>query len=112
MYAIRSYYEIISVLFPLTPITYDGGRTLADNGPGMNPMLTSTHSYQVDGGSPESGYSYSWGLYEPDPNDNSLPGAAVDPALYTITYVNDASITIRYNEDPNGTEDPFVVKIV
>ncbi|WP_372774055.1 glycine-rich domain-containing protein [Mangrovibacterium sp.] len=76
-------------------ITYDGGSTSTAVGSGVKPMLTSTHSYEVDGGTAEGGFSYTWGLFV---NDGGALGAAVDVADYTITPTNDASITIRFNE--------------
>lgn len=98
-------HEVV-VEFPLTPITYDGGNAVADNGPGMNPVQTSVHTYQVDGGINQSGYTYQWSFYQ-DTNNNGVLEAGepeVNPAEYKITGTNEAEIELTY-DGVNATID-------
>ncbi|PTN04240.1 hypothetical protein C8N47_1335 [Mangrovibacterium marinum] len=68
----------------ITPITCDGTYTEADNGPGMNPIQTSTHTYEVDGGTTEGGYTYTWELLN------------ADASGYVLTGQGTASISLKY----------------
>ncbi|MCW0484835.1 GEVED domain-containing protein [Gaoshiqia sediminis] len=67
----------VIVEFPLTPITYDGGSTTPSEGSGAKPMLTSTHTYQVDGGTAESGYTYLWEIYSDFNHDGVIEGSDI-----------------------------------
>ncbi len=92
----------VIVEFPMTSITYDGQKTQADNGPGMNPVQTSVHTYQVDGGINQSGYTYQWSFYQDANNNGALDaGEDVNPAEYSITGANSAGATLTYA----GTND-------
>ncbi len=92
----------VIVEFPMTSITYDGQKTQADNGPGMNPVQTSVHTYQVDGGINQSGYTYQWSFYQDANNNGALDaGEDVNPAEYSITGANSAGVSLTYA----GTND-------
>ncbi|MGD9929863.1 MAG: GEVED domain-containing protein [Mangrovibacterium sp.] len=67
----------VIVEFPLTPISYDGGSTIPSEGSGAKPMLTSTHTYQVDGGTAESGYTYLWEIYSDFNHDGVIEGSDI-----------------------------------
>lgn len=67
----------VVVEFPLTPISYDGGSTIPSEGSGAKPMLTSTHTYQVDGGAAESGYTYLWEIYSDFNHDGVIEGSDI-----------------------------------
>ncbi|MHA7112340.1 HYR domain-containing protein [Sunxiuqinia elliptica] len=87
----------VIVEFPMTSITYDGQKTQADNGPGMNPVQTSVHTYQVDGGINQSGYAYQWSFYQDTNNNGALDaGEDVNPVEYTITGASSAGATLTY----------------
>jgi hypothetical protein len=96
----------IQVVFNLTPIGYDDGTGATGVGSGVQPLQTSTHSYFVDNKTPESGYSYTWGLYE---NNGGTPGAAVSSSLYAITYTNAATINLTYSNLGTGN---YILKVI
>jgi hypothetical protein len=89
----------IVVVFPLSAISYDDGSPSITIGSGVKPMLTSTHTYFVDSKNPESGYDYVWGLYTNENGNDSIDGgdAPVSETLYEKTELNEASISITFN---------------
>lgn len=95
--------QVIEVSSPvlITPISYDGTYAEADNGPGMNPIQTSTHTYQVDGGITESGYTYTW----------ELVGA--NNTGFVLTGQGTASISLEY-ASPTDTisAGPYMLKVI
>jgi hypothetical protein len=82
--------QTVQVGFNLTSVSYDNGSGADGLGSGVKPMQTSTHEYFVDNNTPESGYTYNWGLFEDDGT------TAVNSSLYTISSVNAAHIKIEY----------------
>ena len=82
----------VEVRIKLTAISYDSGSTATGAGSGVNPMQTSTHTYQVDNAAAEAGFTYTWELL-----DGS--GNAVSSSLYSITSSNGGTtIALIYGE--------------
>ena len=94
----------VQVVFNLTSISYDNGSSATGLGSGVEPMQTSTHEYFVDNKVPESGYTYSWGLFEAD------GVTVVSSSLYTKTSVNAAHIKISFTTIPTGNYILSVIK--
>lgn len=74
----------------LTEISYDNGGSASGIGSGLQPMQTSTHQYEVDGGTAETGFSYAWTLYE---SDGITP---VNSVNYSISYTTQADLHITF----------------
>lgn len=59
--------QVVTVSFP---VTYDGGQLQTANGPGMNPVQTSTHTYvAVDAETDRTNYTYNWQLFDSSNNE-------------------------------------------
>lgn len=95
------------------PITYDGNSTQADNGPGMNPVQTSTHTYRaVDDETDRTTFSYDWQIFGSDGSEvtsgftltsNGTPGVSIrfadaTAALSAGSYV----LQVTKNESGGG----------
>lgn len=99
--------QTVEVAFSLTPFSYDNGSTAIGIGSGVQPMQTSTHDYFVDNKAPESGYTYSWGLYA---DNGGVPGAAIDPSLYTLSNVNQAHVQLAFKS--NIPTNNYIISII
>lgn len=71
----------VVVYIDLTDISYDNSSTATGNGSGKKPLQTSTHSYQVDNGTAESGFTYTWELFD-------ASNTTVSTSLYSISASN------------------------
>lgn len=99
--------QTVEVGFNLTAVNYDDVSSKTGLGSGVQPMQTSTHEYFVDNKSPESDYTYSWGLYA----DNSgVLGAAIDPSLYTLSNVNQAHVQLAFKS--NIPTNNYIISVI
>lgn len=78
--------QIVTISFP---ITYDGGQTQESNGPGMNPVQTSTHNYTAfDNETDRTGYTYNWQLF--DSSNNEITNG------FNVTTNGNYSVSIQF----------------
>ena len=101
--------QIVQVGFSPAAISYDNGSTANGLGSGVQPMQTSTHNYFVDNKKPESGYTYSWGLFV---NNGGVPGVAVDPSFYSITKGNLADVQVTFKNTNSIPEGNYIVSVI
>lgn len=107
----------VVVVFPLTAISYDNGSSSVSLGSGVNPMLTSTHTYYVDSKIPESGYSYIWNLYLDNDGNGIIDGsdAPVNSSLYQINNstngYNEAFVAITFNDGLDTIQGHYIISV-
>ena len=109
--------QVVSVIFPITPIDYDDGAGTSSPGSGLQPLQTSTHTYYIDSKSSETEYSYSWELYTDDNGNGTIDGGdvVVNSSLYQVNNstspYNPAFVSMTFPENlPTGTYLISVIK--
>ncbi|RKD91854.1 G8 domain-containing protein [Mangrovibacterium diazotrophicum] len=102
---------MVSSPISITPITYDDNSSATGAGSGIQPVQTSTHTYEVDGGSAEAGYSYSWQLFA-DANEDGLVDNYSSPINSGLSFDpdNDAQTAIEFSTLASGSYVLVVTK--